>query len=215
MASASDYTPTVENVLAVWDSATPEQIEAGTNWYRDAWLVSQQLADANGIDPIIVAGIIAALSPLNSWGNNINLAARFLDQRGTMTTGYLKSNLKKAGEIYRLNRDSDQLQAQTIMDILKGDKTTNFFLSIISSGREGVCIDRHAYSLAVNHRFSDTDPTNQLPRLTTKHYNAVVDIYTEAAQSVGVGAAVMQSVTWTVWRQRFWQAGAFDKYEEI
>lgn len=199
---ATYSTPSTRNVTAVFRSATPEQIEAGIAWYADAYRIAGTFAEQYGVTVEIAAGVIAALSPLNSWGNNLNLAARFL-AAGGLDAGYLKANLAKARAI---------LGGAEIEATLSGLKVTNFYRSIVTEGREGVCIDRHAYSLAVN----DRSVSNDIPSLSPKRYAEVSDTYVRAAKILSrelgfkIAPAVVQSVTWTVWRQRFWSAGAFD-----
>lgn len=199
---AKYVTPSTRNVTAVFRSATPEQIEAGIDWYADARRIAGVFADQYGVTVEVAAGVIAALSPLNSWGANVNLAGRFL-AAGGLDAGYLKANLAKARAI---------LGGADIEATLSGLKVTNFYLSIVSEGREGVCIDRHAYSLAVN----DRSVSNAVPSLSPKRYAEVADTYVRAAKILSrelgfkIAPAVVQSVTWTVWRQRYWSAGAFD-----
>lgn len=187
------------NITKVFRTATPAEIETGTGWYSDAYDVALAMAKAYDSNLSTAAGIIAALSPLNSWGNNVNLAHRLMASGG-LTRGYLSNGLNKANAI---------LAGASPMDVLKGDKVRNFYLSIISQGREGVCIDRHAYCIAMGKR---TD----VPSLSTKRYEAVADKYRRAARILSkeygedFTPAQVQSVTWTLWRRRYWAEGAWD-----
>lgn len=194
--------PSTRNVTRIFREATPEQIEAGIDWYADARRIAGVFAEQYDVSVEVAAGVIAALSPLNSWGNNINLAGRFL-AAGGLDAGYLRANLSKARMI---------LAGAAIKPTLSGLKTQNFFDSIVSAGADGVCIDRHAYCLAVN----DRSVSNDVPSLSPKRYAEVVECYVKAARILSrelgqdITPAVVQSVTWTVWRQKFWSAGAFD-----
>lgn len=195
-------TPSTRNITRIFREATPDQIEAGMSWYADARRIAGVLAEQYGVTVEVAAGVIAALSPLNSWGANINLAARFLEAGG-LSAGYLRANLAKAQTI---------LDGGDILATLSGLKVTNFYLSIISAGQSGVCIDRHAYSLAVN----DRSVSNDVPKLSSKRYAEITDCYVRAARILSrelgqvIAPAVVQSVTWTVWRNKWWSAGAFD-----
>lgn len=199
---ATFTTPSTRNITRIFREATPEQIEAGIDWYADARRIAGVLADQYDVTVDVAAGVIAALSPLNSWGNNVNLAARFL-AAGGLDAGYLKANLAKARRI---------LAGEPVKPTLSGLKTQNFFDSIVSAGADGICIDRHAYCLAVN----DRSVSNDVPSLSPKRYAEVADCYVKAARILSrelgmvLTPAVVQSVTWTVWRQKFWSAGAFD-----
>lgn len=195
-------TPSTRNVTRIFREATAEQVQAGMDWYADARRVANVYAERYGVSVEVAAGIIAALSPLNSWGNNLNLAARFLEAGG-LDAGYLKANLAKARAILA---GADPVQT------LSGLKVTNFYRSIVSAGADGVCIDRHAYCLATN----DRSASNDVPGLSGKRYAELVECYVRAAKILSremgqtITPAVVQSVTWTVWRNKWWSAGAFD-----
>lgn len=190
------------NITRVFRKASAEEIQAGADWYADARRIAEGFAEAYDVTPEIAAGVIAALSPLNSWGNNVNLAARFL-AAGGLDAGYLKANLAKARLI---------LNGADILPTLSGLKVQNFFRGIVSAGVEGVCIDRHAYCLAVN----DRSVSNDVPKLSPKRYAEIADAYVRAARILSreyemtITPAQVQSVTWTLWRRMWWSEGAFD-----
>lgn len=192
--------PTTRNVTRVFRTATPAEIEAGALWYRDAHEIATAMGIAYGTTTEIAAGVLAALSPLNSWGANVNLAHRFL-AAGGLDAGYLSLGLAKARAI---------LGGANPERTLNGLKTVNFYRSILTAGREGVCIDRHAYSIAHNARTVDT------PKLGPKRYAEIAQCYTRAARILSrelgeeITAAQVQSVTWVLWRRRYWAEGAFD-----
>lgn len=199
---AKYITPQTRNVTRIFREATAEQIQAGMDWYADARRITEVYADRYDVTPKVAAGVIAALSPLNSWGNNLNLAARFL-AAGGLDAGYLKANLAKARAI---------LAGADIESTLSGLKVVNFYRSIVSAGADGICVDRHAYCLAVNDRAS----SNDVPSLSPKRYAELAECYARAAKILSrelgqdIAPAVVQSVTWTVWRNKWWSAGAFD-----
>jgi hypothetical protein len=193
-------TPSAANVIDVYRSATPDQLAAGLGWYADARRIADAFAVKYGVTREQAAGVIAALSPLNSWGANINLAGRFLEAGG-LHAGYLGKMLAKGRAI---------LGGTEPLDVLTSDKIRNFYLCIISAGQtEAVCVDRHAYSIAVAER------TVNVPSLGKRRYAALAATYTEAALELGVTAAQVQAVTWVAWRARYWNEGAFDGHEEI
>lgn len=204
--SKPNTTPMTRHVLRVYRAATPEQHAAGLAWYDDAASVSYALAVANGHSVATAAGVIAATSPVNSWGSNVNLAARILAS-GDTSSGYLSSGLAKARAI---------LDGARPLDVLSGEKVRNFYLCIALAGRhpDAVCVDRHAYDLAVNHRH--TDATR--PGLTPKRYALVAEVYRRAAVVASresgrvVTPAQVQAVTWLAWRSRFWATGAYDQH---
>lgn len=197
--------PQTRNITRLFRTATPTEIEAGADWYKDANRIASALALKNGVSIEIAAGVIAALSPLQSYGANINLASRFLATPGGLTSGYLGVGLAKGRAI---------LSGADVEKTLKSQKITNFFRGILSAGKRGVCIDRHAYALASNVR-GDT------PNLNGKRYDQIAECYVRAARILSkeydmpLTPAQVQAVTWTLWRRKFWSAGAFDKHDDV
>jgi hypothetical protein len=190
--------PATRNVTRIFRAATPAQSEAGMAWYADARNIAEVFANFHGIPVGTAAGVIAALSPLQSWGANVSLAARLI-AAGGLSEGYLSDGLGKANAI---------LAGAAPADVLTSDKVGNFYRCIVAAGETSdVCVDRHAYSLAVNTRFA-----GEIPNLTPKRYGIVADTYRRAADILAVPAAKVQAVTWGVWRQRYWAPGAFDGY---
>ena len=196
-------TPSTRNITRLFRTATTEQISAGADWYLDAHKIASDLAVANGVTLDVAAGVIAAVSPLNSWGANINLAGRILASQGKHSGGYLAVGVDKANAI---------INGAPILATLRGEKISNFFLSITTQGREGVTIDRHAWSLAVNFRYPDAS----LPTLKGKRYALAVDAYKRASKILSreleadLTPAQVQAVTWVLWRNKFWAEGAWD-----
>lgn len=194
--------PSTRNITRLIRAASPEEIQAGADWYADARRFSDMYAERYNVTPEVAAGVIAALSPLNGWGANLNLAARFLEAGG-LHAGYLGAQLTKARAI---------LAGAPIERTLSGLKTVNFYTSIITSGREGVTIDRHAIALAIN----DRSISNNAPKLSAKRYAEFVEVYVRAAKIISreletpITPAQAQSVSWVQWRRMWWSEGAFD-----
>ena len=193
--------PTARNVLRVFRAATPDQFDRGMNWYTDAAVKAEKLAAEYGRDVSTVAAVIAATSPVNSWGNNLTIAERIIATNDT-SWGYLKIGLRKCRAI---------LDGVDPLDVLTSDKIRNFYLSISARGvhPSAVCVDRHAYSIAINRRVTNVG-------IKGARYAATAAAYVRAAQIVSrelgyyVAPAQVQAVTWVVWRQRYWAIGAWD-----
>ena len=58
---------TIENILAVYDMATPEEIREGVVWYATALAECKRISIDNGVPLNTVVGVTAALSPNNKW----------------------------------------------------------------------------------------------------------------------------------------------------
>jgi hypothetical protein len=180
-----DHAFMVENILSVFDSASPAEIEEGSQWYAEAWSIAMALDPA---DPYRAAGVIAALSPLTNWTRNVAIATIAIREG------------KAPGHV-------NQKNAQRILDgerpdvVLTALKTRAFFASIVGYG-DTVCVDRHAHDIAMGHRFGDdrhsADPR---PSISDRLYKAIASAYLDAADKRSVSPSTMQAATWVVWRR--------------
>lgn len=68
-----------ENLLFLHDQFDAELREVATLWYDGANIISQQLGEKFGLEPIQVAAAIAALSPQKDWYQNVRLAEVVLE----------------------------------------------------------------------------------------------------------------------------------------
>jgi hypothetical protein len=195
------YTPSVRNITREFRKADPSEVAQSIEWYAEANAVAKRLSETYGVTVEVAAGIIAALSPIQSWAANQKLAERFI-AAGGLTSGYLKVGLAKASAI---------LAGADIPSTLKGNKVTSFYYAIITSGKtDHATIDRHAFSVAVGERVIDT------PSMTAKRYAEFVDCYRRAARILSreygrtLTASEVQSATWVSYRRQHWAVGAFD-----
>jgi hypothetical protein len=190
-------TPTVANVLAVYNGAFEHHLRFGLSWYPLARKTARSLGGGRSQHLNRNAGIIAALSPMNHWDNNVAKAAQLISLRGRISVARgkpngigLGNNVAKAIAIYN---GADPL------DILKGDKVRAFYRTIVDpTGDVDPVIDRHAFDIAVGEQTSD----KRRGALSRKGvYQEFADVYREAAAIVGVGAPQMQAITWVAWRE--------------
>lgn len=189
--------PTVSNVMAVYNSATADDIRKGLSWYADAHNVARQLASESGKSVECAAGIIAALSPMNGWDNNKRKAIQLFDQNGIVSLNEnggngigLWTNVIKAQAIYRGGSPDD---------ILKGDKVRAFYSTILDPQNENTLpvIDRHAFDVAVGER---TDEKRRTILSRKGVYLEFASVYQESAKIAGIGSAQMQAIAWVAWR---------------
>jgi hypothetical protein len=184
--------PTVDNILAVYRAARPEQIAAGMQWYADAHTFALAIS---GGDLITGAGVIAALSPQTSWAQNMTLASRaFVEGFASGQTG---ANVDKANRILAGESPEDVLGWNN-PKAKSGHKVRNFYRNIVDpTGRE-CTIDRHAFDVAVGEQ-TDSKARGQLGRVG--QYDLFADTYREAARLAGIAPAQMQAITWVTWRE--------------
>lgn len=180
-----DHADAVRRILAVYDAATPEDLAEGEDWYATAQDFCAGLAGFSGYPLHAVCGVVAALSPQRSWGENQRAAHRLCTGRPIFG---LTRNTEKARRI---------LQGETIETVLQppnpkritGRKVRAFYENL--TGNEiAVTVDRHAACIAgvCDH----LDSRNR--------YVEVASAYQYAATVRHTTPSTMQAVTWVAWR---------------
>lgn len=189
--------PSVANILAVYHGAHADNIRWGLSWYPFANRVALSMGGGRAYHLERNAGIIAALSPMNHWTNNVTKARAVISARGAIVAVKgkpngigLSDNVNKAIAIYR---GADPL------DVLSGDKVRAFYRTIVDpTGDIDPVIDRHAFDIAVGEQTNDKR-RGILSRKGVYHEFAMA--YREAAKIAGIGSAQMQAITWVTWRE--------------
>jgi len=177
-------TDLVNNILAVLDRATPDDIVAGASWYTDA----NALAGSLDSDITKAAGVIAVLSPQLSWTLNQKLAIQAC-RLGVLSGGCLGRSVAKANAI---------LSGTPAANVVSGKKVTSFYDNILHPHGDSVTIDRHAVDAAYGYVGYAASP-NVLSR--KGGYEMVADAYRTAAASVGISAPTLQAIVWVAWRR--------------
>jgi hypothetical protein len=174
----------VQNIIAVFESATLDQETQGRWWYQSAHDLASMMADG---DIRTGAGLLAALSPQTSWEYNVELACDAYDTG--RPTRHVGDALSKATRILAGIPPEDVLPMSR--------KTGHFFRCIVDpADADAVCVDRHAHDIAVDSRYgSQNRGLGAVGR-----YNLIADCYREAARRLGELPQVVQAVTWVVWR---------------
>lgn len=176
----------VQNIIAVFESATPDQESSGRTWYATAHQIADMMTEG---DVRTGAGLLAALSPQTSWWLNVELATDAYES-GTPSR-HVADALSKANRI---------LAGVDPAEVLPMDRKTGHFYRCIldPSDPEAVCIDRHAHDIAVGKPFGAEERG-----LSSKgRYALIAHCYREAAQRLGELPQTVQAVTWVVWRDR-------------
>lgn len=177
--------PTPEAIVSLFNQIDLADVSAGVEWYAEAYGIACDYAERFGITADQAAGIIAALSPMNSWDKNVKDAERFL---ATGVRVHTDANMRKCERI---------LAGEDVHTVLNADKTQNFWLGIVSQGAQGVCIDRHAIDIALGVRHTEASrPTlgKRLYRAAAEAYRAAADMLN--AEGANITPAEVQSVTW-------------------
>jgi len=179
-----------DNILAVFNQATTDELRQGTQWYTDAHKQGVRLAKTYGISIDAACGIIAAVSPGLRWERNVEVAERIIQRRELDGLGVRwYANVRKA----RLIRNGQKPE-----NILKGNKVRAFYDNIAQPGRSlCVCIDGHAYAIASGKRISLMD----VPPIGRRAYNRLSASYAVVAKHLGLRPCQLQAVVWVVWRR--------------
>lgn len=174
----------VRNIRSVYELATLDQYRDGLDWYDRARETARLLADGN---VRMGAGVLAALSPQTSWWLNVELAADAFE--AGVATRHLGDACRKANRILRGEDPVDVLPMER--------KTGHFYRCIVDpSDPDPVCVDRHAYDVAVGIPLGDWN------RGLSAHgrYRLVADAYRAAGDRVAMTPSAVQAVCWVAWR---------------
>jgi|ERR1051326_598062 hypothetical protein len=182
IANLRHYTRRIVDTYRTADRATKA---TGAAWYLEANAVAQSIADVSGIPLPRVIACIAALSPRNSWAQNVK-GARTLalaaanGQPAPIVAGTL-TNRAKAWAI---------LNGADIDSTLTGPKVRAFYANI-SGDFSRATVDVWAMRAATGGRYI-------VPRKAD--YPLFESAYQRAASILGVTTAACQAVVWVAVR---------------
>lgn len=180
---------TTRNVTKAFRLASPADIADGMSWYDYARDYAASL-DSN-VER--AAGVIAALSPQQSWPVNKRMAAEFYDGRRNVHTA---PNVSKAERI---------LQGEPPLDILGGPKVRAFYTNIMGMDtHEAVTIDRHAIMVCEGRVIAGDSLKAYFGARRNRQY---VSEYVQASKILSketgtyMTPAQIQAITWVWWRR--------------
>ena len=192
----------VENILAVYKMATPEEKRDGIVWYVEAFADCKRIALDTKVPVHIVVGVVAALSPNNKWDRNINNAKDLIE--GYLNGEHIESikvstyhaMKNKAWSILDRMPDEDGVSL-----ILNGQKITSFYRNIM--GHDTCTVDGHAKNIYYGVRHGLTDDKSNVGK---REYFEISQAYVDAGKKVRVNgrslkAFEIQAITWVVWRR--------------
>ena len=179
-------TPHTNHILGAYMRASSSDILDGKAWYANARTLAETLSPG---DVSKGAGVIAALSPLQSWPLNVRNATSVFD---TGTCKGLKRNVEKAERIFN---------GEAPLSVLSGEKVRSFYLNIMGDDTiNAVTIDRHAIDVACGIVQSDADRAIAIKGKAG--YAKVAQMYVEAADIIGdVTPSQLQAIVWVYWRR--------------
>ena len=192
----------VENILAVYKMATPEEKRDGIVWYANALSECNRISLDLDIPLHIVTGVCAALSPNNKWDRNIinarDLCQAFIngDDIDSVKVSTYHTMKRKAWSILEAMPNHSG-----VIDILNGQKIVSFYRNIM--GDDTCTIDGHARNIAYGERVGLTDDKTNIG---VKEYKTLQTEYVAAAKRTRVNgralkAVELQAITWVTWRR--------------
>lgn len=194
------YTSTggINRIKHYYSLATNTELNDGLKWYGKANDFCKALATIHNVPLIQVAGIVAALSPQQSWETNQKQAKQFL-QSGK-ANGATKVRLQKCFDIL------DTQDENEILEILsKGGKflkTRKFFINIYAPLRRlDATIDRHAVGVVTQSANNVQAIDENFRQMTAKQYKFIEHCYIRAAELLNICPCELQAITWTVYRR--------------
>jgi hypothetical protein len=180
------------NLLRVWDSATDQNLLDGLVWYDEAHSFAVDLARATDTDLVVVASVIAALSPQTRWETNKSAAVELL-KNGTRYPGMLISNYERAKRVINAG-PMEALAALQANGDESAPKIASFARNILGDS-DRVTVDVWAVRAAlVSAKRPVANLDNVLKRVGM--YDAIVAQYKWLANHVGVTAPQAQAVVW-------------------
>ena len=164
-------------------------------WYDYAGQFCAELDRDHEITHGTAAGVVAALSPLQSWqtqvdytpgilAGGLDLVARGQRPHSAITLSFF-SNKDKAARI---------LQGEGPLSVLGGDKVRSFYRNLTGDD-DAVTIDRHAVDIA---GWTGAKHDN---KSENKNYARIAFAFRAAAHDIGLTPAGIQALTWCYWRE--------------
>lgn len=176
--------------------ATPQEVLDGLNFYPEANWLCCMLSAAFSVPVTQVAGIYAALSPMNTWDSNEANVIAILRWHVSGRRGFLppvntmQSNQVKAARI---------AGGEDPLDVLGGSKVRAFYRSIADpADTTQIAVNRHLFNVACGVSASKSG----LSRMASdaKLYARVEKVYSELGTREGIGNR-LAAIAWFVQRR--------------
>ena len=172
----------IDNLTDIGNSLTTFEVIAGTGWYTGAENLARRLARKYGVTKHQAAGVIAAMSPNQTWSNNIRMAERALagEPRGFPVVVARVKRILEGGSIIGTFPDPDG----------PSHKIREFYRAI-SGNTNAVVIDRWALRAATSKSWADV---HDLQRVGV--YAMVASCYREVAELFDMTPRDFQAAVW-------------------
>lgn len=178
------------NVWHALSSASDQEIRDGLDFYPGAHGLCRLIAAIHKVAVKQVAGVYAALSPMNGWytnvANTLDIFRHYRDARVNTSQANREKALQIAG-----GSDPES--------VLRGRKVTAFYRGIANpDDRSPIAVDRHLICLALGRKLDN----DRLSRIVGNDdlYSRVESVYADLGSREGIGNR-LASVAWFVQRR--------------
>ncbi|MEM6998075.1 MAG: hypothetical protein AAF413_04155 [Patescibacteria group bacterium] len=177
-------------ITVTFAAATQTEHDSGMNWYFGAHNLCQEWSQEFGHPVDVIAGIVASLSPLETWNGNVKNALTLLRTGDVRTMGRSKED---ALAILHSQDPEGVLYAET----KNNPKVRAFFENIRDpEGSSAVTIDRHMISMLAGVKLPAKEQW-----IPPKENERAAVWFRGVAQMLGIKPHQVQAVTWNVWRR--------------
>jgi hypothetical protein len=168
--------------------AEPTDIRTGRSWYARACSTMHCWALEFQVEPEIVAGVIAVLSPRVEWNLNLRAAKSILKYRGKARgiPGYSR-NRNKAKEVLRGN-----------LEVIRGPKVFPFYRTLLNPEHDTPVIDSHMIAAFWKGRMESDDIKSVAQSKKTEDMRAAIKTL---AVEYGWTPAEIQATLWITWKR--------------
>ena len=192
--SVLTQTKVVNNLMRFYDLANDSEKIEGNEWYGDANIFARELSNKYNIPIHAVCGIIAALSPQQSWQLNKVIAKRFCSGE--------REGLHYSPQIPKAIKCLTSSEIEIFNFMSKGQiKTYQFYYNILHPNcKHGATIDRHAILACIERPklglHLDFDVS-----MTVNQYRFFESCYILTAEKLGILPHIFQAIVWVVVRR--------------
>lgn len=179
----------VQRLIQLYDRCTDREWRMGRYFYHDAHHYCWMMVGRYGYPLRTVAGVVAALSPNNSWSSNKRSAEAVLAGNDNGVRSYRRDLIRALW-----------IMAGADPDVVLNPETspkTNAFFQLLNAGWSAthVCIDGHMANI-----IRGTLLPMKGMQLKRSHYDEYAELIRAAAAKLGIMPCVLQATLWIAWR---------------
>ena len=175
----------MQSILRAFESASPEDVHEGINWYSNALSFARSLDS----DERKAAGVIAALSPRQAWDTNKEGAKKLLTaaQRHSSIIPTVAGTYHNVQKAWKIANGANPEEALIPFEPNRAFKVPRFYANILGN-TEVVTVDVWAARVAVK---------NAPDAIRGTLYLKIEKMYQRAAQTIGtITPRDLQAVCW-------------------